>query len=185
MLAENDNALALAVLIMPQATVAAVFAEIGRFDISPKIPAVDGRNLPCPADVLRLHFRRHRFAEFMRHHESRFVSQLQIAGQGKRRLAFDLIAEDRYGREIIAERAFMGRKQRPACDAEIPSTALAAPPGRAIGAAAVIEGERAALGAYSLPIRLRPAYPLKQGFRLDIRQPKHLSEAQALGGAGE
>ena len=53
----------------------------------------------------------------MQQHEGALVGHVQIAGERQRRLALDLIAEDRDGREIAAQRQLVAGEQRAAGDA--------------------------------------------------------------------
>ena len=116
-LADHDHDLALAGLIAEQATVAAVLAIIGGLDVAAEIAAIHFRNLAFAADNAAPQFCRHCFAQLVEQHESALVGDVQIAGERQRRLALDLIAEDRNGREIAAQRQLVRGKQRPAGDA--------------------------------------------------------------------
>ena len=60
-----------------------------------------------------LHFGGDGFADFVAENEGRLVSHFQIARERQGRLTFDLIAVDRDGREIGAQRKLMESEQRP------------------------------------------------------------------------
>jgi hypothetical protein len=62
--------------------------------------------------------------------EACLVRHAQVAGEGERRLAFDLVAEDRDGREIGFERELVGGKERPAGNREIGLASAATEAGR-------------------------------------------------------
>ena len=89
--------LARAILIAEQATVAAVLFEVREFDVAAEI-AIDFRDLAFPTDHAAVQFQRHRLAKLVQKYESALVRNVQVAGQ--RRLALDLIAVERDGREI-------------------------------------------------------------------------------------
>src|SRR5271166_5797004 len=117
--ASDDDDLALAALVAAKTTVAAALTKIGGLDIAAEIVAVDLRDLAFAADCAALHFLRHRFAELVAENECGLVRRTKIAREGERRFAFDLVAEDRDGREIGAERELMRCKERPAGHREI------------------------------------------------------------------
>jgi hypothetical protein len=69
------------------------------------------------------------------------------AAQRQSGLAFDLVAKDRDGREIVAERHLVKRQYRPGRDAEILPACLAAEPERTGRAAALIDSLASAIRA--------------------------------------
>ena len=97
---------------MTKAAVAAVLFEVRGLDVAAEIAAIDFRNLAFAADHAVLELARHRLAELVQEHEGALVGQAQIAGDRQRGLALDLVAEDRDGREIHAQRQLVRGEQR-------------------------------------------------------------------------
>jgi hypothetical protein len=63
----------------------------------------------------------------VREDERRFILDVEIATERESADAFDVVAEDRNRREVVANRQFPAMKDRAARHAELPSTILAAP----------------------------------------------------------
>jgi len=143
-----------------------------------KKSAVNFRNLAVAANGDAAHVRRHRFPHLVGQDKARFILHAKIAGEGELGLALYLIAEDGDGGEVGPEWHLVEGKQRAAGDAEIALAVLAAPPGRAGRAPAVIDGEGAAMRTDGLAFRLRPANLPERGFRLGVGHPHDLSEAE-------
>ena len=100
-----------------KATVAAILAMVGGLHVAAEISAIDLGDLAFAADHAALQFLGHRLAQLVQQHERALVGHVQIAGERQRRLALDLVAEDRDGREIAAQRQLVAGEQRPAGDA--------------------------------------------------------------------
>ena len=90
----------------------------------------------------------------MQQHEGALVGHVQIARERQRRLALDLIAEDRNGREIAAQRQLVAGEQRPGRNGEILVASPAAETGRTLQAAAVVGVNAAAMRANRLAVRI-------------------------------
>ena len=170
-LADDDDDLALAVLIASEAAVPAILFQIGGLHVAAEIAAIDFRDLAFAAEHAALHFGGHRFAHLVQQHESGLVGDAQIAAHGERRLAFHLVAEDRDGREIGAQRQLVAGEQRPGGDAEILGK-----PGIGTGArrsaAALVGINAAALRANRLAIGVGPADLAEGPFRFSVRHRK-------------
>ena len=82
MLADDDDDLALAVLIAGQAAIAAVLAEVRRLDVAAEIAAIDLGDLALAADDAALHFLGHRLAHLVQENASGLVGDAQIAARG-------------------------------------------------------------------------------------------------------
>ena len=145
--ADHDDNLALTILIAEQATVAAVLTEIRGFDIAAEVTAIDLCDFAVAAKRSASHFLSHRFAEFVQRHESGFVGEAEIPAHCERRLAFDLVAKDRDGREVGFQRQLVRGKQRPGRNAEILATSAALKTGRAVRTAAIVGVNTAAMRA--------------------------------------
>ena len=104
------TALRLPDLVFEQAAITAVLFQVGGLHVAAEIAAIDLRHLALAADHAALQFRRHRFAELVQQHEGALVGDAQIARERQRRLALDLVAEDRDGREIAAQRQLVARR---------------------------------------------------------------------------
>jgi hypothetical protein len=103
----------------------------------------------------------------------------------QRALAFDLIAEDRDGREIAAQRELVECKERSACDREIFPAGQATEPEQAIWAAALIGIQAAAMRANRRAVGVRPADLAKHRLGFRVRRAEDAGEAQRLGMAGK
>ena len=109
-LADHDHDLALAGLVSAQAAVNAVLLQVGGLHVAAEVGAIDFGLGAVVADLAALHFLGHGFAQLVREHEGRLVGQAEIAAQRQHRLALDLVAEDRDGREIAAQRQLVARR---------------------------------------------------------------------------
>ena len=80
---------------------------VGGLDVAAEISAIDLCHLAVAADGPALQFLCHCFAQLVEQDESALVGHVQIAREGERRFAFDLVAEDGNGGEIAAQREFV------------------------------------------------------------------------------
>ena len=182
---DNHDGFAFVVLIAGQATIAAVFAMVGRLDITAKISAVDFRDLAIASKLAAFHFFGHGFAKLVEQHECGLIGQAEVARDCQGALALDLIAKDRDGREIAAQRELVERKERPACNREIRPAGATTEPEQAIRTAALLGVQSAAMRANRRAVRLWPADLAKHCLGFRIRHAEDLSEAQGLGMAGK
>jgi hypothetical protein len=128
-------------------------------DVTTKVGAV---NLCLPtlaADMSAPHLGRHRLAHFVRQDERRLVLRPEISGECQHALALDLVAEDRDGEEVRAERQLMEREQRAARHREVFATRLAAPARSAVRTAAGIHDRATAVRTVGVPVVVRPPQP--------------------------
>jgi hypothetical protein len=114
-LANDDNHLALAVLVAGKAAINAVLFEVRGLDVAAEIAAVH-LCLTLAADNAALQFVRHGFPQFVQEHERALVRDAQVAGQRERGLALYLIAENGDGCEIAAARKLGAGEQCPGRD---------------------------------------------------------------------
>ncbi len=121
----------------------------------------------------------------MGQHEGALVGDAEIAGERQGGLALHLVAEDRDGAEVHAQRQLVGGEQRARGEGEVLAALAAAEAQGAVRAAALIGVQATALGAHRGAVRVGPADRAELGFGLDVRQTEHGGEAQGLGGAGE
>src|SRR5205823_5225889 len=138
-LADHDHDLALARLIDPQPTIAAVLAIVGGLHIAAEIAAVDFRPLALAADCGLPNLACHCFAHLVSQNERRLVLRPEIAAERQHALALDLVAEDRDGHQIGPQRHLMKREQRAAGDAEILAAGFAAPARRTVWSTSQID----------------------------------------------
>jgi len=124
-------------------------------------------------------------AQLMEQHECGLIGQAKVARDCQGALALDLVAEDRDGREIAAQRKLVECKERPACNREIFSASPATEAEQTIRAAALIGVQATAMRANRRAIGLRPADLAKHRLGFRIRHAEDLSEAQRLGRAGK
>jgi hypothetical protein len=94
--------------MLPQAAIAAVLDTVRGFHIAAEVAAVDFGLAALAADIYAPHFGSHRFAHFVREHESRHVVRAEIARQRQHALALDLIAEDRNSEKVSSEQRRKG-----------------------------------------------------------------------------
>ena len=121
----------------------------------------------------------------MQQHESALVRDIQIAGQRQRRLAFDLIAKDRDGREIAAQRQLVAGKQRAGRDREVLHASPATEAGRAFEAAAIVGVNAPAMRADRLAVRIGPTDTAERRFRLIVLHRENGRQRKAFGGGGK
>jgi hypothetical protein len=107
----------------------------------------------------------------MREHESSHVVRSEIAGHRQHAFALDLVAEDRNGQQIGAERHFVEREQRPGSNREVLSAGFTAPTRSAAGTAASIYNRTAAMWAVGLTLVVSPAEPNENAFDFLIAHP--------------
>lgn len=107
----------------------------------------------------------------MEKHECSLVGQAQVARRGQRRLAFDLIAEDRDSREVDTQGQLVRAKQRARRDREVASARLAAIPHGFIETTGRVGIEAAAMRAHRRAVRLRPTQRTEQRLGLHIAMP--------------
>lgn len=179
-LADDDDDLALAVLVLEQAAVAPVLAKVRRLHIAAEIAAIDFRNLAFSADHPVLVLGCHRLAELVQEHEGALVGQAQIAGDRQCALALHFVAEDRDGREIDAQGKLVRRKQRARGQREILGASPAAEAQATVRPAALIGVNTAAMRANRRAIGLSPAHFAESLFRHTIGHAEDLSQAQCL-----
>lgn len=184
-LTDDDNGLALAVLVAGKPTIHAVFFVVRGLHVTAEIAAVDLRDLTFPAESPSLHLLRHGLAQLMQQDESAFVGHREIAREGESRLAFNLVAEDRNGREVAAQGKLVRGEERPAGDREISAASTTAEPRRAIRAAAIIGIQAPTMRADRIAIGLMPADLAEHLLGFLIRHAEDLSEAQGLGRTGK
>ena len=121
----------------------------------------------------------------MAENERGLVGEAEIARERQRGLSLDLVAEDRDGREIGAQRQLVRGEQRPRGNREIGLASAATEARRAVRAPAVVGVQAAALRANRRAVRLRPTHLGEHRLGLGVRHAEHLSEAEGLGRAGE
>ena len=109
---------------------------VRRLHVAAEIGAIDLDVLPSPP--IRMPFISDAIASRILWASTKAVLywHVEIAGQRQRRLALDLVAEDRDGREIVAQRQLVEGEQGAAGDAEVLAARLAAPARRTVGPAA-------------------------------------------------
>jgi hypothetical protein len=117
--------------------------------------------------------------------EGALVRNAKVAGERQRGLALYLVAEDRDGGEIAAERQFVAGEQRAAGDAEIRLAAPAAKAGSALEAAAIVSVKAAAVRANRRAIGFGPADLPKPGFRFLILHRENGRQRERLGRPGK
>src|SRR6266436_5162145 len=115
-----------------------VSAEIGTVDfgLATLTPYVDAAQLRC-----------HRLAHLVRQNEAGLVLHAEISAHRQHALAFDLIAEDRNGEKVRAQRQFVECEQGAASDREILAAGFAAPAWRTVRATAGIDDRAATVRA--------------------------------------
>ena len=145
--------------------VAAVFTEVRGLDVAAEIAAIHFSDFAFPADHAALQFGCHGFAEFVQQHESALVGDVQIAREGQRRLALDLIAEDRDGCEIAAQGQLVAGEQCTGRNREVLAASPATEPGRAFEAAAIVGINAAAMWTDRLAVRIGPTDTAERRFR--------------------
>ncbi len=182
---DNHDSLALAVLIAGETAITAVFAMVGGLHIAAKIPAIDFRDDALASKLAAFHFLGHGLAKLMEQYERSLIGQAEVARNCQGALALHLVAEDRDGREIAAQRKLVERKECPACNREILAAGPATESEQATRAAALIGVQTAAMRANRRAICLRPAHLAKHRLGFRIRHAEDLSEAQCLGRAGK
>jgi len=156
-------------------------APIGRLDVAAEVAAVDLGDFALAADRHAAHVRRHRLTQLVCQDERALVLDAEIAREREHALALYLIAEDGDGGEVGAQLHLVEGEQRPGGDAEIRLAILAAPAGRAIGAAAVIDRQGTAMRADRLAFRLRPPDLPEHRLGLGIGHPYDLGEIEGTG----
>src|ERR1700730_8761836 len=124
----NHDGLALPGLIAGEPPIAAVLNVICGLHISPKITAIDFRDLAIAPKLGAFQFFGQGLAKFVEQHECGLIGQAKVARDGQGALAFDLIAEDRDGREIVAQWELVERKERSACNREVRPAGAATEP---------------------------------------------------------
>ena len=130
-LAHDDDGLALAVLIDGEAAIPAVLLVVRGLLIAPEIGAVDLGHLALATDDTALHLLRHGFPQLVGQDEGALVGHAEIAGERQGGLALHLVAEDRDGAEVHAERELVRGEQRARGDGEVPAAGAAAEAQRA------------------------------------------------------
>src|SRR5579871_5585822 len=184
-LTDDNDRLTLAGLVERKATVAAVFAMVGRLHITAEVAAVDFRRLAFAADGPALQFLCHCFAHFVRENEGALVREAEIAGERQSGLALHFITEDRNRREIVTEWALVAGEQRAGRDREILPAGFAAIPGRHGRASSLVSIQSAANGANRSALGILPANFAERRFRLCVRKPENVREADRLGFGGK
>ena len=125
---------------------------VGGLHIAAEVTAIDFNDYALAADPQALQLGSHGFPQLVGQDEGRLVLHAQLTGQRQRRLAFDLVHENRDGRQIGAERQFMESEQCAAGEAKILTARLAAEPKRAVWTAALINSRASAVRADCLAI---------------------------------
>jgi len=184
-LADDDDGLALAGLIGGEAAVAAALGVIRGLAVAAEIGSVDFGLFALSADHAALQLLRHGLAELVSQDESALVRHPEIAGERQGSLALHLVAEDRDGREIGAQRQLVRGEQGARGDAEILAAGAAAEAHGTVRAAALIGVETPAFGAHRSAIGLGPTDGAERGLGFHVRHAEHLNEAQGLGLTGE
>src|SRR5262249_44615228 len=118
-------------------------------------------------------------------HERALVGHVEIAGERERRLALDLVAEDRDGGEIAAQRQLVGSKQRPAGQREVLFTGPATEAGCALQASAVVSIDAPTMAAYRLAFGFGPTDATEGYFGLRVLHGENGRQRKALGAAGK
>jgi len=180
-LTDHDNNLALAVLVLHQPPIAPVLFPVGWLHVATKICAVHFNLLALAAELVALYLRCHRLTQLVSEHESRLVLATEIAGERQSRLALHLVAEDRDGGEISAQRELVKREKCVARQAEILAARHAAEPESAGRAARLIAGRTATVRAHRLAVRVSPANRREHRLGLALRQPQHFRQGERLG----
>ena len=80
--ADDNNHLALAVLVASKAAIDALFLEVGGLHVAAEVAAINFRYLAFTADDTALHFLCHGFTELVQQDERGLVGQAQVAAQG-------------------------------------------------------------------------------------------------------
>ena len=184
-LAHDDDGLPLAVLVDGEATVPAVLLVVRGLLVATEIGAVDLGSLALAADDAALHFFRHGLAQLVGQDEGGLVGHAEVAGERQGGLALHLVAEDRDGAEVHAERQLVGGEQGARGDGEVLAALAATEAQRPRRTAALVGVQATALGADRGAVGVGPADRAELGFGLEVRHAEHGGEAQRLGGAGE
>ena len=184
-LAHDDDGLALAVLVHGEAAIAAVLLVVRGLLVAAEVGAVHLGRLALAAHDAAPQLLRHGLAQLVGQHEGRLVGHAEIAGERQGGLALHLVAEDRDGAEVGAERELVGGEQGARGDGEVAAALAAAEAEGAGEAAALIGVQAAALGADRGAVGVGPADGAELGFGLGVRHAEDLGEAQGLGGTGE
>ncbi len=150
-LAHDDHATALAGLVFPEATVAAVFFVVRGLHVATKISAVD---FNVARYLAIFHFVGECLAELVRQHEGRLVLAVEIAAQLQGAMAFGAVDEDRDCQEVVPNRELAAGEDRPGRDAELVRARFAFPE---LARAVAVEGRTAAPGAVRLARVVGPA----------------------------
>src|SRR5271157_594759 len=132
----HHHALALIAAVLSQAQILAVSLTVLRPDVTAEIGAIDLSVAASAADAHAFHLRSHRLADLVCQHEGCLVLDAKIARQRQGALAFDFVAEDGDGSEIVADRQLVVGEQGAAGWREVLTAGFAAEPGRSAGPAA-------------------------------------------------
>lgn len=184
-LADDDDALALAGLVLREAPVAAVLLVVGGLGVAAEVPAIDLDGLAFTADRAALQLDGHGLAQLVQQHEGALVGDAEIARESERGLALHLVHEHGNGGQVGPQRQLVRGEQRARRDREILAAGAAAEAGRAVGPTAVIGVHAATVAAHRLTGRLGPAEAPESGLGILVRHAHDLSEAHGLGAGGE
>jgi hypothetical protein len=102
------------------------------------------------------HLGGHRLPHLVGQDERSLIGDAKIAGHREHGLALHLVGEDRNRHEVRPQRHLAGMKQRAARHREAMQAGLAAPAGRAVRPAAVIDDGTAAFRAEGVAAVARP-----------------------------
>lgn len=184
-LANDDNTLAFAVLVLGEAPVAAVFLVVGRLDVAAKVTAVDFDDFTLAADHTALHFLAHGLAELVKQHESRLVGDTHVAREREGGFALHFIAKHRDRGEVDPQRQLMRGEDRSARHTKVLAAIGATEARRAVRAPAIISLERAAVRANRRAICLGPAQIAKHRLGFGIAHAEDPRQRERFGSRGE